>query len=133
MLCGLALENALKGLIVANGRAVLDDQIRWTDIGDGGHNLLDLCNKNHLQITENDQEFLGALTQAILWTGRYPVPKHHANKPDFGIPLGPYLKGKLDLDTIVKRFADYKNSYDRLYQSIMSQYPPTKIDDETMQ
>lgn len=87
LLSGLAIENALKGLPVSKEPSIVESKIQWK-VGSGGHDLGELFKSNGFLPTSDEQEFLDALTQAVLWAGRYPVPKHHANESEIGIPMG---------------------------------------------
>ncbi len=128
LLYGLALENALKGLLVANDPSIVGSTVKWRIKG-GGHDLRHLYSESHLLVKADEQELLAALTQAVIWAGRYPVPRNHAGKPDFPIPLGPCFQG-MDVNSVVPRFSDLKNSCDALYLRILSKYPG-QMNDET--
>jgi len=121
LLYGLALENALKGLLVANDPTIVVSPVKWKIKG-GGHDLCQLYKKVGFLATADEQELLDALTQAVLWAGRYPVPKNHADKTDFPIPVGPYFQG-MNVNSVVSRFSDLKASYDTLYLRILNKYP----------
>ena len=78
LLYGYALENVLKGLIIANNPSVaseteLSDQIKK-------HTLVDLAAAARFQVGPQEVDTLKALTQLSVWAGRYPVAlklKHH--------------------------------------------------------
>lgn len=126
LLYGLALENALKGLMVANDPLIVASTVKWKIKG-GGHDLGELYKKSDLLLIAEEQELLNALTQAVLWAGRYPVPKKHADKSEFPIPLGPFFQD-MDLNSVVDCFNDLKNSCDALYSRILSKYPEQQND-----
>jgi hypothetical protein len=121
LLYGLSLENTLKGLLVSTDPSVAVSTVKW-NIKGGGHDLCELVKKTEVPITTDEQELLNALTQAVLWAGRYPVPKMHADKSDFPIPLGPFFK-EMDVTSVVRRFSDLKASCDALYLRILKKYP----------
>ncbi|HUW62154.1 MAG TPA: hypothetical protein VMZ06_14220 [Candidatus Bathyarchaeia archaeon] len=121
LLAGLALENALKGLLISNDPSIVDFKVKW-DIGSGGHDLGTLIKSIGLSPTSDEKEFLDALTQAVLWSGRYPVPKHHGNESDIGIPLGPFF-GNVDITSVVSRMSELKNAFDSLYSQVLKRYP----------
>lgn len=120
LLYGLALENALKGLIIAQDPSIMESKVKWKIKG-GGHDLRELYKESGLSITNDEKELLDDLTQAILWAGRYPVPKKHANKSKFFIPLGPSFKS-IDISSVVSRFANLKKSCDQIYLLAISKY-----------
>lgn len=126
LLAGLALENASKGLLISNDPSIVDSKVKW-DIGLGGHDLVALVESNGLSPTSDEKEFLDALTQAVLWSGRYPVPKHHGNESDIGIPLGPFFRN-IDITSTVSRISELKNAFDSLYSQILKRYPELKTD-----
>lgn len=128
LLYGLAFENALKGLLISNDPSIVLSVIKW-DIKNGGHNLRQLYKESGLFATSQEQELLDDLTQAVLWAGRYPVPKNHADKSDFPIPIGPYFRG-MNVTTVISCFSDLKNSCDTLFSRILNKYLIQK-DDET--
>jgi len=120
LLYGLSIENALKGLLVAKDPCIVKVKVKWK-ISGGGHDLIELYKESGLLISADEQEVLGALTEAVLWTGRYPVPKNHADKSEFPIPLGPFFRN-IDIASVVSRFGDLKNTYDKIYSRILSRY-----------
>ncbi len=121
LLSGLAIENALKGLLISKEPSIVDSKIKW-EVSLGGHDLGGLFKSNGFLPTDDEQEFLDALTQAVLWAGRYPVPKHHANKFEFGIPLGPFLRNP-DINSLVSRMSELKEALDSIYSRTLSKYP----------
>jgi len=127
LLYALALENAFKGLLVACDPSIVASKIKWKTKG-GGHNLRALCQESGLPVTPYEQKLLDDRTQAVLWAGRYPVPKNHADKSDFAIPLGPFFQD-VDLASVVSCFSDLKNSCDTLYARILSEYPGQRNDE----
>jgi hypothetical protein len=91
LLVGLSLENALKGLMIAKNPSLVESKIKWKIKG-GSHNLIELYKQTGLSAKTDEIELLDALTRAVLWAGRYPVPKKHNNKSEFTIFLGPYFR-----------------------------------------
>jgi hypothetical protein len=64
MLCGMALELLLKAVFVAQGtdpKAI--------------HELVALCRDAAIPLTDKQTALLRILSQAVIWEGRYPVPK----------------------------------------------------------
>ena len=121
LLAGLAIENALKGLLISKEPSIADFKVKW-DVGQGGHDLRDLFERSVLRPTNEEGEFLDALTQAVLWSGRYPVPKRHANEFEIGIPLGPFFHN-IDIASTVSRISELKKTLDNLYLQILGKYP----------
>ena len=121
LLYGFAIENVSKGLLVAKDASVVESVIKWKVKG-GGHDLRELYTATGLLVATDEQELLDALTQAVLWAGRYPVPKNHENKPEFGIFLGPLFK-KPEIDSLVDNFSKLKKLCDKLYLRAMNDYP----------
>jgi len=127
LLSGLAIENALKGLLISKEPSIAESKIRWK-VGLGGHDLGTLFKSNGFIPTSDEQEFLDALTQAVLWAGRYPVPKYHANEPEIGIPLGPFLRNP-DIASVISRMSELKEACDSLYSRILSKYPKLRANE----
>jgi hypothetical protein len=64
MLCGMALELLLKALLVAQGTEPKTV-----------HDLVALSKDAGLHLTEKQEALFEILSEAIIWEGRYPVPK----------------------------------------------------------
>ena len=65
MLCGMALELLLKAIVVADGREPKQDT----------HALATLWLDAGVPLSHDKNGLLGILSEAIIWYGRYPVPK----------------------------------------------------------
>lgn len=76
MLLGLAIENALKGLVVARGGAVVVEgsNVRMPWPGSRGHALVQLAQLAGVAFGADDAELLDKLTTFVLWGAKYPVP-----------------------------------------------------------
>lgn len=61
---GIALELALKSIAIAKSK-----------IFEANHRLNDLCTLVGLNITKDQECTLELLSELIIWSGRYPVPK----------------------------------------------------------
>lgn len=61
---GIALELALKAIAIAKSKKF-----------ETNHRLYDLCMLIGLKITKNQECTLELLSELIVWSGRYPVPK----------------------------------------------------------
>jgi len=73
MLWGMALEALLKSVILESG-----NEIRTT------HNLNQLARDAEVAFTNEQQKVLQILSEAIIWHGRYPVPKKQQHWDDLG-------------------------------------------------
>jgi hypothetical protein len=122
LLRGLAIENLLKGLLVARDPSQVRRAIRW-NVSRGGHDLVQLSRLAGLDIDEDEQRVLDALTEAVIWAGRYPVPRNHEGLPGFGIPTG-MRPGKLDTSNIITKLDEPSRITSCLFQRIERLYPP---------
>ena len=66
MLAGMALELLYKAVIVAKGKDVPHT-----------HALIELAERAGFGPSDDDRALLKILTEAIVWDGRYPVPKSY--------------------------------------------------------
>ncbi|MCI5121871.1 MAG: HEPN domain-containing protein [Candidatus Electrothrix sp. AUS4] len=89
MLCGMALEALLKAIIVES-----KNEPRQT------HNLKQLAQDADISYSKEDQKLLLILSEAVIWDGRYPVPKKETNwdnlielKKDYLYNKRPFVKG----------------------------------------
>ncbi len=81
LLAGLALENVLKGLIIA-GDAKLISSGRL-DKTLKSHKLLNLAKRVNLRFSKNEKHVLQVCQDAIPYWGRYPVPlEYHGLQPE---------------------------------------------------
>ena len=71
MLSGFALENLLKGILVAR-EPTLTDKIVSKKIKH--HKLEDLFKLVGIEIDETESVMVERLTESIIWAGRYPIP-----------------------------------------------------------
>lgn len=117
LLSGLALENLLKGILIARNKAKFKEVIRW-NIHKGGHDLMDLCGMADIELTDREKKIIDALTEAVLWAGRYPVPKKHLKQKDLAIPLGCDMSG-MTVDNIHSIFENYKKNLDSIFIRIL--------------
>jgi hypothetical protein len=73
LLAGLALENILKGLIIAEDANLISSG--KLDASLKRHNLLDLANRiDALELTDDEKQILQICQDAIPYWGRYPIP-----------------------------------------------------------
>ena len=64
MLCGMSLELIYKAVLVAKHESYPDS-----------HDLNDLAARAGINCTENIRNSLNLFTHAVIWNGRYPVPR----------------------------------------------------------
>lgn len=74
LLAGLAIENLLKGVIISQEpdsvkSGKLDSWISST------HNLTQLCGRAKVNVDQSEQDLILVLTESVVWSGKYPVPK----------------------------------------------------------
>jgi hypothetical protein len=82
MLCGMAFECVLKGLLVArdpNGAIVTS------------HDLLILIGLLKVKLSDREIELLGIMSDHIEWKGRYPVPIQVAAMPSIASRANPEI------------------------------------------
>lgn len=121
LLSGLSLENLLKGVLIAIEPPRQEGRLDW-EIPRGGHDLPTLCERAGIAISTDELRMLNALTEAVLWAGRYPVPIRHDNRREWPIPLGMELAG-MTPDNLAEHFTNYKHSFDSLFSRICELYP----------
>ena len=80
MLCGMAIENMSKGwishLLVRSEKARARVDGALPKVLDG-HNLCSLVDGVDLRLDRTERELLHRLRDALVWRGRYPVPKRN--------------------------------------------------------
>ena len=112
MLMGLAIENLLKGILMAQHPEYLHQKTRLSNLVKT-HDLLRLCNACGLATTPSESDLLSMLTEYVVWRGKYPVPLEIADMPPRrrgteGTSTGsgiPYLgrKTREEMDSIYTR------------------------------
>ncbi len=80
-LCGLAIENLAKGVLVAR------DPKHFTNGAKLTHELLPYIDQCGLALSDKQRALLKQVEMAVLWKGRYPVPKR---REDWQLRTGPY-------------------------------------------
>jgi hypothetical protein len=93
LLYGFAIENALKGLIIANQPDILsasriDPQI-------ASHDLIALATSAGLTLSDDERKVLGLMSIIVEWAGRYPVAKTVVKHQRLG-PMPVVSSGVLD-------------------------------------
>ena len=83
---GIALELALKSIAVAKSK-----------IYENNHRLNDLCTLVELKITKNQACALELLSELIIWSGRYPVPKEEGQWNNYhDVVLGKHVVSEVE-------------------------------------
>lgn len=112
LLCGLALENLLKALIVKQmfGRqdgqpdtdapTVLPQYLKT-------HNLCELADRASFSTSDRERRTLTRLTHYVEWAGRYPIPRRRQPEPKRFI-------GEGDLADVEELVARLEGEYYRL-------------------
>jgi hypothetical protein len=81
MLMGLAFENLLKGMLIAQGKGVWNDDGRFKHTSHCLQTLARLCG---IAIDEEQSVILDRLSKYVIWEARYPLP---SNRKDLGTHL----------------------------------------------
>jgi hypothetical protein len=71
LLGGLAVENLLKGRLIATGQPPIKNGRFTLDT----HNLPELARKGAVDLTAEEWTLLERLQQFVRWGGRYPIPR----------------------------------------------------------
>jgi hypothetical protein len=74
LLYAYAIENALKGLMVANDPNLINGN--KLDVALRDHNLLALAQRANFTVHVQENPVLAALSKLSVWAGRYPVALH---------------------------------------------------------
>ena len=77
MLCGMALENLLKGILVSRNPGSIEPTRINRGLWRGGehpHDLLHLCKLAEMETNEVETDMLLRMSEAVHWNGRYPIP-----------------------------------------------------------
>lgn len=69
---GFSIELLLKAVAIAKGKPF-----------ETNHRLIDLCKLNGIKITQDQELTLELLSEHIVWSGRYPVPKKEGQWDNF--------------------------------------------------
>jgi hypothetical protein len=72
LLAGLALENLAKSLYVLTHRPTVSDEKLPPGLKD--HNIGRVLSRAKIEVTPREGEFLGKVSKAVMWSGRYPAP-----------------------------------------------------------
>jgi hypothetical protein len=73
LLYAFAIENVLKGLIVANTPGLIEERRLNDELTT--HNLIKLAEKAQFTVHVQERPVLEALSQLSIWAGRYPVAR----------------------------------------------------------
>lgn len=100
MLTGMAIEAFTKGIIIARDPKKLSEAINLK------HHLKELCAKAQIKLQGKEKSYLEVLEKAVLWEGRYPVPK---KAPEMDVFFPPDKDDLLVVNTLFERIAkEYK-------------------------
>jgi len=77
MLWGFCIENLFKGILVSKGiNEIIKIRNGKSEYSGPGHDLVKLAQKVGFHLNIQDELLLKFLTNAILYFGRYPIPKN---------------------------------------------------------
>lgn len=145
LLYGFSVENALKGVLIAQNSDLLcegnlHDKIKT-------HNLIKLAENANIQLREEEKKFLKNLSELICGYGRYPVKaSFEKNKFDLGddcfnevcnkIVLGIHQEDKHIMDNIYRkigiRMDDFATNYEKYMKSVFKDNITFIGDDQLM-
>lgn len=111
MLAGYAIENLLKGLLVAAHpeRWVFEHRDKLLSWPSGGHDLVQLAKEASVSLNDNEERLVDRIEVYVLWAGRYPVAlKAQAMRPRD--PMG--VEGPATWSS------DYDHQVDELYHRL---------------
>ena len=84
MLWGFCIENLIKGILISDGKdEILKIKKGVKAYAGPMHNLLELAKKIDFTINIQEELLLKFLTNAILYLGRYPIPKNSSKLSAF--------------------------------------------------
>lgn len=120
LLAGLAYENLVKGIyltqekgIVTNGKIIdpLFTNHRTEKLIDQVNKLLEQQKQKPIELTEHESDLVRELQDAVVWLGRYPVPKKykdgliHRGSLDIHLRSGGVEADKAVFDALFSRLA----------------------------
>ena len=80
MLMGMSLEALLKGCLIVKDPSLIENDALKPEILK--HDLLQLLLKAKIKLSQSEKLFCNTLTEYIIWSGRYPIPKGVSKVPD---------------------------------------------------
>src|SRR5262249_2169433 len=100
LLYAYAIENALKGLIVANTPALIEER----KLSDAlkSHDLIKLAEKAAFAVHPQERPVLEALSELSIWAGRYPVAL--SRREHVGAPVPDELLDYGSAHPVMRRF-----------------------------
>jgi hypothetical protein len=98
MLAGYSIEALVKGICVAREPEVVRGKLpAWLTT----HNVEGLLHRAKVELTDGDRSFVQRLNTAVVWSGRYPIPKR--------------------VDAVLKRYSSGDvAAFQRLYEKLMA-------------
>lgn len=85
LLAGLALENIMKGILIARDKSLLSKGM-ISNKKILKHNLSDLFKEVGLALSDRELNLVERVSETVVWAGRYPVPKHESARALRPIP-----------------------------------------------
>jgi hypothetical protein len=105
LLAALALENLLKGILVAKSPEKVT-KLGWRG---PGHDLLQLCKDAKVKLSAKQERVIERLTAYLKWAGRYPIFSNEKDLfPTAGAEETPLTMGPIENEAIDKMFADFE-------------------------
>lgn len=84
-MCGMAFENALKGLLILRDPTLIEDGKVSEEIAKG-HKLITLFEKAEIALSSEEVNLIVRIGDSVNWSARYPVPKKAKDFKLFKIP-----------------------------------------------
>lgn len=75
-LYALAIENALKGILIGRNNDLISDGKMSKTITGTFHDLRKISELAEIEMSDTELSLLDKLTETIKWSGRYPTPRH---------------------------------------------------------
>ncbi|ASU24234.1 hypothetical protein CCZ37_17405 [Vibrio qinghaiensis] len=116
LLLGLAAENALKGALIYKHKPdTSNDRLYPNHFHKNAHDLTDVADKLHLELSEPQLELLGRLTIFVQWASKYHVPlkKSELERASGKIKLV-YPSDYADVENLILRL-QIESGYDETY------------------
>ncbi len=122
LLYALAIQNALKGLIVLRSPKLADPRKFNKSIAN--HDLLKLAQLANIALYDQEAPLLRALSQITMWAGRYPVALSANEYVTQEHPMGINPMGLLDWGS---QHPFMRNCFDRLAQTLLAELPKPPV------
>lgn len=106
LLAGLALENLVKGILIARNPELITEHLDTTL---GRHNLVGLAQRVGGKLSKEETRLLTQLSQYVLWGGRYPIAKNYQASSERNFSTQDPVK----IDSLFERFSSILSTVDR--------------------